>query len=496
MNTHSSHVLELFPNLRVLVIGEAILDSYLAGAAGRLCSEAPVPVVDVQTHSDVPGGAANTAANIHSMGAHVALLSVIGDDDEGARLRAAIAARGIAPDHLLVRSARRTLAKHRVMAASQLLVRFDQGSTNAVDEVTERALIDRLCELWRWCDAVIVSDYCYGILTPRIIQAIGQRQEQAPRLLVLDSHNLPAYRAVGATVVKPNYAETVRLLGLPALDEARLEQLYLHGAATLELTGAQIAAVTLDSDGALIFEQQKPVYRTYARRATKAHPSGAGDTFVSALTLALAAGASTPAAAEIASAAASIVIQQENTAVCTLTELMGHITPVDIYISDRRTLTGRLALYRGRRHRIVFTNGCFDILHRGHVTFLSQAKALGDVLIVGINTDESVQRLKGPNRPINPLEDRVQVLAALSCVDNIVDFSEDTPIDLIEQVRPDVFVKGGDYTREQLPEAAHVERYGGTVHILPYLTDRSTTSVIERIQMDAATTLREKYVGG
>ncbi|NJL32894.1 MAG: D-glycero-beta-D-manno-heptose 1-phosphate adenylyltransferase, partial [Chloroflexaceae bacterium] len=123
-----------------------------------------------------------------------------------------------------------------MMAASQLLVRFDQGSTNAVDEVTERALIDRLCELWRWCDAVIVSDYCYGILTPRVIQAIGQRQEQAPRLLVLDSHNLPAYRAVGATVVKPNYAETVRLLGLPALDEARLEQLYLHGAATLELT--------------------------------------------------------------------------------------------------------------------------------------------------------------------------------------------------------------------------------------------------------------------
>jgi D-beta-D-heptose 7-phosphate kinase / D-beta-D-heptose 1-phosphate adenosyltransferase len=232
----------------------------------------------------------------------------------------------------------------------------------------------------------------------------------------------------------------------------------------------------------LIFERDRPLYRTYARPAPYVTTSGAGDTFVAALTLALTTGASTPAATEIASAAASIVVQKNGTSACFVEEVIGYFSGEEKILTDNFLLAARVAAYRHQGLRVVFTNGCFDIIHRGHITYLNQAKAFGDVLIVGVNSDESVQRLKGPNRPINTLEDRVQVLSALSCVDHIVAFHQDTPHELIRVVKPDIFVKGGDYTRETLPEASLVEEQGGELRILPYVKHQSTTGVIERIR--------------
>ncbi|HEU4323520.1 MAG TPA: D-glycero-beta-D-manno-heptose 1-phosphate adenylyltransferase [Roseiflexaceae bacterium] len=481
---HSSipDLIERFGRLRVLVVGEAMLDSYLHGSAGRLSQEAPVPVVSVAERQDAPGGAANTAANLRALGAEVALLSVVGDDAEAALLDAALAERGVSREHLLVRPARRTLAKHRVMAGQHMLVRFDQGSAEPVDQLSERALIDRLGQLFPTCDAVVVSDYRYGIMTPRVIRALAALQAADPRVLVVDARDLGAYRQAHVTAVKPNYEETLRLLGMPPAPAQRAEALAGCGPQVLGLTGARIAAVTLDNEGALFFERGNAAYRTYARPVSGARTTGAGDTFIGALALALAAGAETPAAAEIAAAAAQIAVGQDGTSACNARLLREHFAADDKYLDDRARLAARVALLRQQGRRIVFTNGCFDILHRGHVTYLSRAKALGDVLIVGLNADESIRRLKGPLRPINTLEDRAQVLAALSCVDQIVPFAEDTPCNLIEIVRPDVFVKGGDYRREQLPEAPLVERYGGTVQILPYLEDRSTSGMIDRIR--------------
>ena len=209
--------------------------------------------------------------------------------------------------------------------------------------------------------------------------------------------------------------------------------------------------------------------------------AGAGDTFASALALALAAGAPTSTAAELASAAAAVVVGKERTATCSAQELREFVSAEGKYVSDLGRLAARVEFYRRQGEKVVFTNGCFDILHRGHITYLNRAKALGDVLIVGVNSDDGIRRLKGPDRPINSLEDRVQVLAALSCIDHLVAFDEDTPCNLIRAIRPHVFVKGGDYTRERLPEAPLVEELGGVVHILPYLQDRSTTGLIERI---------------
>ncbi|HZQ06302.1 MAG TPA: D-glycero-beta-D-manno-heptose 1-phosphate adenylyltransferase, partial [Anaerolineae bacterium] len=385
---------------------------------------------------------------------------------------------------LFVQPGRRTLSKNRVIAGDHMLVRFDIGSTDDMDAATEAKFIERLRELFPTCDAVIVSDYAYGILTPRVIQALANLQARSPRLLIVDSKNLPRYFEIGVTAIKPNYREAVKLLGIQELQgtNSRAEQMMQHGQQILELSNAKIAAVTLDSEGALIFDRDGNPYRTYAQPSSNARAAGAGDTFISTLTLALAAGAATPAAAELASAAAALVVQKEGTATCSAQELRGYVASADKYMTDLARLSARVEYYRQQGKCIVFTNGCFDILHSGHIGFLNRAKELGDILIVAVNTDASARRLKGPERPINPLDDRVQVLAALSCIDHIIPFEQDIPVQLIRALRPDVYVKGGDYAREDLPERAVVEEQGGRVEILPYLPEHSTTNLIERIR--------------
>jgi D-beta-D-heptose 7-phosphate kinase/D-beta-D-heptose 1-phosphate adenosyltransferase len=484
VNLSLPQLIDAFAGLDVLVLGESMLDNYLEGTVGRFCQEAPVPIVSLAGRRDMPGGAANTAVNVRSLGSRVAFLSVTGDDAEGAQLRTVLAARGVSTEHLLARPGRRTLSKQRVMAGSQILLRLDQGSTEPIDAETENALIGRLADLFPRVAAVIVSDYRYGVLTPRVIRALADLQARWSRVLVADSRRLEVFREVGATAVKPNYDEAVQLLGARALEgcRERADGIAPHGDRILELSGAQIAAVTLDSEGALVFERGREPYRCYARATRQACVAGAGDTFVATLTLALAAGAPTASAAELASAAAAVVVGKERTAVCSAQELREYVCAEGKYVGDRARLAARVEFYKQQGRRVVFTNGCFDILHRGHITYLNRAKVLGDVLILGVNSDDSIRRLKGPERPINTLEDRVQVLAALSCVDHLIAFDEDTPCELIRALKPDVFVKGGDYTRERLPEAPLVEALGGVVHILPYLQDRSTTGLIQKIQ--------------
>ncbi|HXG03737.1 MAG TPA: D-glycero-beta-D-manno-heptose 1-phosphate adenylyltransferase, partial [Candidatus Binatia bacterium] len=366
-----------------------------------------------------------------------------------------------------------------------MLVRFDEGSGEAPPVRRQRELAARLRRLFAEHHAVVVSDYGYGLCTAPVIGALAAAQARAPRVVVADSKTLLAYRGVGLTAVKPNGDEALALVGAArgaAAGSLRLDLIAREGGRLLDLTGARIAAVTLDADGALFFERGRPPYRTYAEPADHGRAVGAGDTFGAALALALAAGGDVPAAAEVASAAAAVVVGKQGTAVCSAAELRARLALGDKFCPDTATLLARLAAHREHGRRIVFTNGCFDILHRGHVTCLNAAKALGDVLVVALNTDAGVRRRKGPGRPINPLEDRAQVLAALSSVDHIVAFDDDTPAALLRQVRPDVLVKGGDYTRDRLPEAAVVEALGGQVVILPWVEDRSTSGVIERIR--------------
>lgn len=478
-------VIDTWKSLTVLVIGDAMLDGYLSGGAARLCREAPVPVVTVDQQQDMPGGAANTAANLASLGGRTLLLSVIGADAEGERLRQVLEQRGVATSLLVNSSQRRTLAKQRIMAESQIVVRLDQGSTEPLPSDLEQSVIATLIEQFPLCDAVVVSDYSYGLITTRLIETLAELQTQQPRTLIIDSRRLELYQAVQATAVKPNYDETLRLLKLPHQSTARVEQIVPYSQELLTVTGAAIVAVTLDCEGAIIFEREQPPIRTYARPMPQNQTSGAGDTFISALTLAFASGMPTETAASLAAAATAIVVKQVGTAVCQVDQLRRSLLDASHdskLILDQSDLASWMQQYGIAERTIVFTNGCFDILHPGHVAYLTQAKALGDILIVGVNTDESVQRLKGTDRPINPLSDRLTVLAALSCVDHVVPFAELTPKNLIRIICPGIYVKGGDYTRETLPEAELVEELGGIVRILPYVDNRSTTRLINQIR--------------
>lgn len=479
------HLIDHWTSLTVLVIGDAMLDGYLTGHTDRLCREAPAPVVSINQRQDVPGGAANTAANVASLGARTLLLSVIGTDAEGDRLQVALEERGICTTHVFRSSQRATLAKQRILAGSQILVRLDQGSTTSIEADLEQQIIDRLVALYPTCDAVIVSDYCYGVITPRLIQTLATLQATHPRTLVIDSRRLEAYQRVRATAVKPNYDETIQLLKLPKQDRDRASQIMPYGQQLLRLTGAAIVTVTLDVEGAIGFEAEQTPQRTYARPAPQNQTSGAGDTFVSALTLALATDASTTTALSLASTATAIVVKQTGTTSCRAEELGQALIDGSHHsklILDQSDLARYVQQYRAANRRIVFTNGCFDILHPGHVTYLMQAKAMGDILIVGVNSDESVKQLKGENRPINPLSDRLTVLSALSCVDHVVPFADLTPHALIRIVCPHIYVKGGDYTRNTLPEADLVEELGGTIAIVPYVDNRSTTRLIHQIR--------------
>jgi D-beta-D-heptose 7-phosphate kinase/D-beta-D-heptose 1-phosphate adenosyltransferase len=332
----------------------------------------------------------------------------------------------------------------------------------------------------------LVSDYAAGTMGSSLIAALGRLQATAPQVLVIDAKNLAAYRGVSATAVKPNYQETIRLLGLhqAASTSHRVDQLKRDGQRILSLLDAHMAAVTLDSEGALLFERGAPPYRTYAHPVPASKATGAGDTFAAVLALALAAGCPPPAAGELASAAATIAVDQTVTATasCSRPALQTAIAGDRRRVTDLEQLRATVARYRQQRRRIVFTNGCFDLLHRGHVAYLNQAKTLGDVLIVAVNADASVRRLKGPGRPLNTLEDRMAVLAALSCIDHLVTFEDDSPVELLRIIRPDLLVKGGDYRRDSVPEGPLVETLGGRVEILPYLPNQSTTAMIQRIR--------------
>jgi len=473
-------VVDAFAGLRVTVVGDAILDGYLSGRTERLCREAPVPVVRAEDQAYAPGGAGNEAVNLAALGARVRLLSCVGDDEEAEILRRELSERGVRVAGVATEPLRRTLVKRRVLADGQMVVRVDSGDTRRISMAVERELTAALEAMFQMSDAIVVSDYGYGTVTGGMIRALARAQATRPLVLAVDSRRLQAYREAGVTLAKPNAEEAAAILGgLPPHERA--EAVGAARDAVLDATGARVVAVTLDAEGAVVLERGCEPYRTYAKPRPQVRVAGAGDTFLAAFTLALAGGAPTPHAAELASLAASVVVGRDGTAPCTADDLRDASARGDKVADSVEGLAETLARRRLDGCRIVFTNGCFDILHSGHVAYLNQAKALGDLLVVGVNSDESVRSVKGPGRPVNSIEDRVRVLAALSAVDHVVVFGEQTADGLLRQLRPHVYVKGGDYQGAYIPEAQAAEEIGARIELLPFLPDRSTSGLIERI---------------
>ncbi len=466
----------------VTVVGDVMLDGWWRGSARRMTREAPVPVVEVERRDYAPGGAANTAVNLAALGARVRLVSVVGDDDAGRRLRALLAERGVDLAGLLVVPGFRTTAKTRVVGADQVLVRIDEleaagidgGLASRVAETAERLAAD--------ADAEVVCDYSTGVLGDEVVARLAARRRR-PALTVVDAHDPRRWAPVRPTLVTPNADEAGVLLGARLDPEGDRAASVVAGASRiLAVSGAREAVVTLDRDGTVLLRAHGEPHRTHAHPSLERQASGAGDTFVAALTIARASGLDAVASAELAQAAADVVVQRFGTSVCGTRDLEEHLGEPGTLVLEAEELAERLEAERRRGRRIVFTNGCFDVLHRGHTTYLHQARRLGDVLVVALNGDDSVRRLKGPGRPVNGEADRAAVLAALGCVDYVTVFDTDTPIPLIERLHPDVYAKGGDYTPEMLEETTVVRSYGGEVRILGYVPAHSTTAVVERIR--------------
>jgi D-beta-D-heptose 7-phosphate kinase/D-beta-D-heptose 1-phosphate adenosyltransferase len=467
----------------VAVLGDALLDAWFSGRCDRVCREAPVPVVDVTARSLCPGGAANTAANLAAMGCDVRFVSAIGDDAAGGDLIGLLRGHHVDTTGVLVSPQRSTVTKRRVVADGQVLVRFDEGDCDPVDDALSQRLVRALETAVRGVDALVVCDYGNGLLTPALREAVVRLRPDLP-LLVLDAHDLVPWRAARPDLVTPNAAEAGRLLGtdLPEGGEERVELLTETRTRLLERTGAEAAVVTLDRDGSLLLTAAGAGHRTWAVPAPESQASGAGDTFVAACCLGRASGLSLAGSLELAQAAADIVVGKDGTAVCDRAELALSVTKRHRAAVAQRELQRAVAAHRAAGRRVVFTNGCFDVLHRGHIAYLEEAKNLGDVLIVAVNSDASVRRLKGPDRPVNSAVDRAAVLAALGCVDHVTVFEQDTPIELLRMLRPEVYVKGGDYTESMLREAPVVRAYGGEVRAVSYVPEKSTTSVIQKIR--------------
>jgi D-beta-D-heptose 7-phosphate kinase / D-beta-D-heptose 1-phosphate adenosyltransferase len=478
------NVIDRFSTKKILVIGDCILDVYVKGVSTRLCPEAPVAVVDVTQNCSVLGGAANTACNLAALSADVTFCSVLGCDNAAEEVLDQLRSAGVNTVHVIKRPNRTTIVKTRVVSGDRVLIRYDEGTINSIDEVTEQMIMSSLQSDYAAYDAVIISDYSKGVITPKLLEFLQQLQETHRTFLVVDSKRLEFFSALQPDLVKPNYEEVIKILGLDRASQGRSEQIFPFADKLFEFTQSRLVAVTLDAEGSLIIENGRPVHRSIAPTVSYPYVSGAGDTYISSFTLGYLSSNSIETAAEIATAASTVAIGKDDTAACFVDELKCYFCRQQKFIHTIKYLEDICVAYHAEGKRIVFTNGCFDILHSGHVSYLNQARALGDILIVGVNNDESINRLKGPRRPINPLADRIDVLCALTAVTHVIPFGDafdDTPIQLIKAVRPAIFVKGGDYTRGQLPEADTVDAVGGQIIFIPLIPDHSTSRIIERI---------------
>ncbi|EHK69716.1 bifunctional heptose 7-phosphate kinase/heptose 1-phosphate adenyltransferase [Pseudomonas psychrotolerans L19] len=460
----------------VLVVGDVMLDRYWHGTTSRISPEAPVPVVRVDQHEDRPGGAANVALNIAALGAPAYLVGVTGQDEAADALTDSLRAA-----HVQVRFQRiaqqPTIVKLRIMSRHQQLIRVDFEEPFDTDP---QALASDTAAMLAGVKVLVLSDYGKGALKNH--QALIQlaKARNIPVLADPKGKDFSIYR--GASLITPNLSEFEAIVGVCA-DDAELVAKGNELMARLEL-GALL--VTRGEHGMTLLRPAQPALHLPARAREVFDVTGAGDTVISTLAAALAAGEDLPQAVGLANLAAGIVVGKLGTAAISAPELRRAVQRSEG--SERGVLSLeqlQLAIEDARAHgeKIVFTNGCFDILHAGHVTYLEQARAQGDRLIVAVNDDASVTRLKGPGRPINSVDRRMAVLAGLGAVDWVIPFSENTPERLLEQVRPDVLVKGGDYKSvEEVVGAQIVQGYGGEVRILGLVENSSTTAIVERIR--------------
>jgi len=469
----------------VLCVGDLMLDDFVYGEVGRISPEAPAPVLAVKRNELAIGGAGNVARNVASLGARCIFVGLVGADDAARDVIARLQADPLIEPSLVIDPTRPTTRKVRFVSEhfSTHLLRADWEQAGPVSAALEGEIIARALAALPRVGAVVLSDYAKGVLTPRVAGEVIGAANKAGIPVIVDpkAADYAVYR--GATVIKPNRKELAETTRLAALSEEDI----VAGAMKLnQELGTQAVLVSLSDEGLVLVPSRGAPIRVPAYPVKVKDASGAGDTVVASLALMLAARADFEVAVRVANAAGAIVVGKPGTATVNVDELRHRLLPAstlaaeDKVVYDRAVLDQRLAEWRRQKLRIGFTNGCFDLLHRGHVVLMAEARGACDRLVVGLNSDASVTRLKGAGRPIQNVASRAEVLAALEAVDLVVVFEEETPLELIRQIRPAVLVKGGDYTRETVVGHDIVEADGGEVILVDTVPGHSTTSMVAR----------------
>ncbi len=465
-----------------LVVGDLMLDRYLWGKVERVSPEAPVPVVLLDKENSRPGGAANVAANLAGLGLPCRLLGCVGEDDAGKQLVAAVAESGVETGAIVCLPQRPTITKTRIVGGHQQILRVDRESAAPFSADELQRLEAAVRQAMSGAPAIVIlSDYAKGVLHPEICQLAISLAKAAHIPVLVDPKGRDYSKYRGATTLTPNRRETSEACGGIADIDALLDA----ADALRQALELEFFAVTRSEEGISLIEQDRRMHiPAMARQVFDV--SGAGDTVIATLAAGMVAGLNHYDALHLANLAAGVVVGQVGTVPISRDELLAELAVEDVQeqadkVCDLARLQARVAGWRAGGQRVVFTNGCFDLLHAGHVTYLEAARKLGDRLIVGLNTDRSVSALKGPTRPVIHEQDRARVMAALEAVDVVILFDEDTPLTLIQAVKPDVLVKGDDYTEEQVVGGVEVKSWGGKVALVPIVPGRSTSNIIGKI---------------
>ncbi len=470
-----------FKNARVLVVGDVMLDRFVYARVSRISPEAPVPVLAIEREAASLGGAGNVARNVASLGGRATLIGGRSEDAAGDHISELLARESAIEDALVVLEDARTTEKIRYIADQQQVMRADREAPWP-DSVNDMALAAAR-EAIAHHDVLVISDYAKGFLPPVLVQGLIALARSHGKPVIVDPKGVELAQYEGATVITPNKSEAGLATGMKTGSDADVAA----AAQTLltRLPGLGAVLVTRGPDGLSLVERGKDAVHVPSRARDVFDVSGAGDTVVAALALSLAAKGDLPSAARLSNIAAGIAVTKVGTAAVTATEIAAELQSRQMESVEKKIVSleqalEKLALWRAEGRKIGFTNGCFDLVHPGHISLLTQARARCDRLVVGLNADASVRRLKGDGRPVQDETARAVVLASLAAVDLVVIFNEDTPESLIRQIRPDILVKGADYKRENIVGADFVASYGGDVMLAELVPDRSTSDLIGR----------------
>lgn len=462
----------------ILVIGDLMIDHYLWGSCERISPEAPVAVVDIKKETKVLGGAGNVINNLISLGANVGVLSVIGDDDVANELRFMLDETG-AKSYLSIQKGRKTSKKSRIMASKSQVVRYDHESKNNINFDSIKKLFAKFQEILNAYDIILLSDYGKGVFTETLTKELIAYATKVKKKVLVDPKGEDYSKYSGAYFLTPNKkeAEIASNIKIESKDTLELALKKLK-----DISSLHFSMITLSDEGiALLKNNEVLIKPTVAREVYDV--TGAGDTVLASLGFALCLEDNIETAIEFANLAAGVVVGKVGSATVNLDEIEEyksslHKSSIELHIKTRKEVKRISKRLRENSKKVVFTNGCFDILHKGHVSYLNKAKSFGDVLIVGLNSDSSVKKLKGEGRPINCEEDRAYMLSALECVDYVVIFEEDTPLDLISKVKPHTLVKGADYDGKEVVGSSIAQE----TRLVEFVDGKSTTKIIEKIK--------------